>query len=273
MSLYNRHAGFITGWAKTIAGGAGLALLLGSTPAFAADSSPAVSLQPITAKGIQQEIKQSKGKLVLVSLWSRSCPPCIAGYPELVQMGKKYGPKGLRILSINVIDDERTRRDWSIPFLQKQNLPAESFDVYYENEPDDESFIKALDAKWYGGLPAEFLFNTQGKRLASMTEEVDMAKLEKLIVQRLEGTSGAKTDAAVAELREYIERKGGVLTWDPSTRTIRATVGDRSLVLKPGSRSAQVGSRTVRLDRPVSIEEGRTMVPRSLLDSAFKETG
>lgn len=257
--------------------GMAAALGIGALPAIAADApeplpdpSPAaasVELKPIDDKSLTAEIAGRKGKLVLLSLWSKSCPPCIAAYPELVQLGRKYGPKGLEILSINVIDDEKTRREWSLPFLQKQNPP---FATFYEEADDDEAFIRAIDPKWYGGLPAEFLYDRQGRRILSMTEDVDMAKLEKLIVQHLEGTVESKRDPAMAELRAFVEGKGGTMTWDSSTRTVGVTIGSQTLTLRIGSRNAEVDGKTVVMDRPSAIEDGRTVVSRSFLESALQ---
>lgn len=264
----------MTRWYSLLAAGAAV-FGLGSVPATAAEPAASavtaqIDLRPIDDKSLKAELEKRKGKIVLISMWSRSCPPCIEAYPELVEMGRKYGPQGLEILSINVIDDERTRRDWTIPFLQKQNP---TFATFYEKADDDEAFIRALDPKWYGGLPAEFLYNRQGKRIASMTEDVDMDKLEKLIVQHLSGTPETSLDSSMASLREYIEGKGGVLIWKPSTRTVEAKVGDRSLVVKVGSRNAQVDQKTIVMERPSAIEDGRTMVPASFLEKAFSETG
>jgi thiol-disulfide isomerase/thioredoxin len=273
--LSRRRAAYPTALVLTLAAGAALGP---AAPMRAADTPPesapapasepsTVDLQPIDDKSLKTEIARRSGKIVLVSLWSRSCPPCIEAYPHLVEMARKYQPQGLEVLSINVIDDERTRRDWSVPFVRKQNPP---FPTFFEEAEDDEAFIRALDAKWYGGLPAEFLFGRRGYRVLSMTENVDVKKLEGIIVQHLEGRVESKTDPSMLELRAFVERNGGSVTWNPSTQTVGVMLGPQRYRLKVGSTNVQAGRDGVALDRPPTVEDGRVMVPRSFLDSTLQ---
>jgi thiol-disulfide isomerase/thioredoxin len=160
---------------------------------LSATAVPAITLKPINERSLKQEIARRRGKVVLVNLWSKSCPPCIASYPALVKLGRKYGPQGLSVISINVIDDEKTRAAWTIPFL-KQKRPT--FATFYENSKDQEAFIRSLDPKWYGSLPADFLYDAQGRRVVSFTKGVEQAKLEKAIQQQLARLPGPSRRAS-----------------------------------------------------------------------------
>lgn len=59
-------------------------------------------------KGQNVSLSQFKGKVVLLDFWASWCPPCQASTPFLVEMHKKYGSKGLVVLSINRKEDPAT---------------------------------------------------------------------------------------------------------------------------------------------------------------------
>lgn len=47
-----------------------------------------------------------KGKYVLVDFWASWCPPCRKAMPELVELYKQYGKKGLEIVGVSLDDDK-----------------------------------------------------------------------------------------------------------------------------------------------------------------------
>lgn len=69
------------------------------------DLAPEFVLQ--SADGAVRKLSNYRGKVVLVNLWATWCPPCIAEFPMLVQLGKDYADKGLVILA--VAGDEDTK--------------------------------------------------------------------------------------------------------------------------------------------------------------------
>ncbi|MBC9784333.1 hypothetical protein H1S01_07390 [Heliobacterium chlorum] len=62
-------------------------------------------------------------------------------------------------------------------------------------------------------------------------------------------------------LREIFESLGAKLVWEQATSTVKATKGSTSISLPVGSHEAVVNHRTLHLDVPATIIEGRTMVP------------
>jgi hypothetical protein len=62
-------------------------------------------------------------------------------------------------------------------------------------------------------------------------------------------------------IRALIEALGGTVEWDPSLRSIRITLGARVVVLTVNKNTADVDGRTVKLDVPPAIKNGRTLVP------------
>jgi hypothetical protein len=70
----------------------------------------------------------------------------------------------------------------------------------------------------------------------------------------------------IVPARQLAQEAGARVYWDRRTREVRI-FGEKTIVLKPGSRTALVNGRAVTLDAPVQLESGRTLVPlRFLVD-------
>jgi hypothetical protein len=52
---------------------------------------------------------------------------------------------------------------------------------YVKRPRNDDKFIRFIDGKWSGALPALFLYDRQGNKVASFVGETEMADLEKAI--------------------------------------------------------------------------------------------
>lgn len=78
-----------------------------------------------------------------------------------------------------------------------------------------------------------------------------------------------KSGIAIAPLRQIIEHTGGMVMWLPASRTVQATSGKQSIEVQIGSRRAKVNAQIVLMDRPASLEAGRTMVPVRFLQTAL----
>src|SRR4051794_31425003 len=57
-----------------------------------------------THAGLQDVIKQNKGKVVLIDFWADFCVPCKKAFPQLVQTHGKFAKDGLVVLSVNLDD-------------------------------------------------------------------------------------------------------------------------------------------------------------------------
>lgn len=140
-----------------------------------------VKVKPISAAALKQEIAKRKGKVVLLNLWATWCAPCVASYPDVVKLSNKYRDKGLEVLSVSIDLPSRLQKS-VIPFVNKQKP---RFPVFIKTAGADEAFINSIDPKWQGDLPAEVIYGPDGRRVASLTGETDMAKLEQVIQQQL----------------------------------------------------------------------------------------
>ncbi len=113
------------------------------------------SLQDINGKS--WSLKDLKGKVVLVNFWATWCPPCRKEMPDLDGLSKKFGKKGLVVLSIS---DETP--DKVLPYIK-----AHPVEYPILLDPGD------LTEKAYRieGIPKSFVYDRDGKIVA---EAIDM---------------------------------------------------------------------------------------------------
>ncbi|MEZ4964495.1 MAG: TlpA disulfide reductase family protein [Saprospiraceae bacterium] len=72
------------------------------SPSILGDTIPALTLYDYNNKPVA--LDRLPGKLVLFDFWYQGCVPCVASIPAMVNLYKKYSPKGLEIFGINSHD-------------------------------------------------------------------------------------------------------------------------------------------------------------------------
>lgn len=78
----------------------------------------APEISGVTPDGKPLNIKDFKGKVVVVDFWASSCPPCRQYIPTLVDIYGKYKDKGLEIVGVYV--DNRDRNLANMKYIKKQ---------------------------------------------------------------------------------------------------------------------------------------------------------
>lgn len=77
------------------------------TAAPADDPEPAseVKLERLTWKQFQKRLAEKKDiKYTMVDVWSTVCGPCKENFPHVLEMHRKYGKKGLAVISLSLDD-------------------------------------------------------------------------------------------------------------------------------------------------------------------------
>ena len=62
-------------------------------------------------------------------------------------------------------------------------------------------------------------------------------------------------------MRKIFERLGGEINWDEATKTVTAVKGELKIELTVGKTTAVVNGKNIKLDVPVKVINGRTLVP------------
>jgi thiol-disulfide isomerase/thioredoxin len=136
-----------------------LAALLVSTLG-AADADP---LQRVDFDAWMARLASYRPEIVVVDMWATWCSSCLTRFPKMVDMSRRYAPRGVQFVSLS-LDDRDDARSLAAAraFLGKQQAP---FDHYLMDERMDVAFdkLKLL------GIPAVVIYDRDGAEVARLT--------------------------------------------------------------------------------------------------------
>jgi len=96
--------------------------------------------------GRKVDLKQMKGKVVLVDFWATWCGPCVAEVPALKKTYDAYHAKGFEIIGISLDDKKRDLLD----FTKKHEMAwPQHFDgQHWNNEISFRFGINSVPTQW-----------------------------------------------------------------------------------------------------------------------------
>lgn len=103
--------------------------------------------------GEQYDLRDYRGKVVLLDFWATWCPPCIAGIPRVKTAFEKYRTEGFEVIGISYDSDRSTLER----YLAGTPLPWPQF---FDAEGRDSSLALSLGQP---GPPAYWLIDREGK--------------------------------------------------------------------------------------------------------------
>jgi peroxiredoxin len=105
---------------------------------------PAVAFTAFDGKKI--DLKELRGKVVLLDFWATWCGPCVGKIPEIKQLYQAGHDRGLEVLGISLDDD----REKLAAFLKKNDLPwPQDFDGKgWDNEISSRFGVHAIPQVW-----------------------------------------------------------------------------------------------------------------------------
>lgn len=77
---------------------------------------------PMVEGGKTVKLSDFRGKPTVVVFWATWCPPCRREIPDLKELHKQYGPKGVALLAVAIDfreskeDVARFRKDYDLPY-------------------------------------------------------------------------------------------------------------------------------------------------------------
>lgn len=142
-----------------------------------------VRVTPVTAAAIQQAVRNSGAKAVLVNVWATWCGPCREEFPGLVRVARKYQGQGLKVMLVSA--DFDTDMAAVKKFLAEQGV---DFPSYIKAEKDQQ-FIDALDKRWSGALPATFIYDGAGNLQDFWEGKASLNEFKQKVVKELEKQS------------------------------------------------------------------------------------
>ena len=132
---------------------------------------------------VKKAVKERAGKVVLVNFWATWCEPCVAEFPALVKLGKKYRDQGLEVITISY-DWEDDIDSKVVPFLEKHEADFTHF--LQGLEAVDQDFLLDIDKGLKGNLPSTLVYDREGNRRHLIAGELDPDDLESKIKALIE---------------------------------------------------------------------------------------
>ncbi len=120
--------------------------------------------------GTPVDIKAFKGKVVIVNFWASWCEPCREEFTELTYLQEKYGPKGIKVLAINLAE----MKPRITQFLTGNGIPENAIEILQDR---NSIIYKTWKAR---GIPTTFLLNKQGKIDSVWIGAIDNAESEEV---------------------------------------------------------------------------------------------
>lgn len=103
--------------------------------------------------GRRVRLEDLRGQVVVLDFWATYCPPCREEIPHLVRLQKQYGPKGFKVIGLNVGGEEDRPK---IPEFVKL------YGIQYQlADPDDETVRLFLGAD--DSIPQTFVLDRRGR--------------------------------------------------------------------------------------------------------------
>jgi cytochrome c biogenesis protein CcmG/thiol:disulfide interchange protein DsbE len=133
-------------------------------------------LPRILAEGNMQ-LRDLRGKVVLVDLWGTWCGPCRMAVPHLVELGNKYRELGLVVVGINFEE----RRGWGDLATLKQQIPREARSLHI-NYPLLMGTREVLaQVPGFRGFPTMLFLDHQGRVRHTKVGAGQLEELESLV--------------------------------------------------------------------------------------------
>ncbi len=137
-------------------------------------------LLPLDEAVYEKVVASAKSKILLVNFWATWCEPCRTEMPALVKLEASLRARGFQFVTVSA--DEPEDEAAALQFLRKSNVQGPA---YIKRVKDDDAFIRVVDAKWSGALPALILFDRAGRKARAFIGETDLKELETAIQKLL----------------------------------------------------------------------------------------
>jgi cytochrome c biogenesis protein CcmG/thiol:disulfide interchange protein DsbE len=120
------------------------------------------------SEGKNVELKEYRGKIVVVDFWATWCHGCKTEIPWFAEFQRKYGANGLNVIGISMDDD-----GWKVvkPFIKEEGVP-------YRIVLGNDSIAKQYAI---GNMPDTFLIDRDGRIAAAYAGVVDREDIERNI--------------------------------------------------------------------------------------------
>lgn len=154
------------------------------------------TVAPLTVEQATQLIANKTDKVRIINLWSTTCGPCIAEFPDLIDTYQRFQTRPVELITIAI--DPKKDADKVLKLLQSQHLPTapnhtasikaegRTTNNYHYQSDDLEALADAIDLQWQGPIPHTLIIAPGGKITYRHSGQIDPAILRKEILKTLQ---------------------------------------------------------------------------------------
>jgi thiol-disulfide isomerase/thioredoxin len=164
-------------------------LFLFTATMSAADKKPAdLTLRDVSGKKVQ--LKDYRGRIVVLNFWATWCVPCREEMPMLVEAQKTWAAKGITFVAIS-LDDVKTRKDVAT-FIERYHV---DFPVWIGAAADDLDKLRMGE-----GVPDTAFVDENGAIVSRVLGEIHRTEID----ERLAWLTGDRKSAPPSALVRHM---------------------------------------------------------------------
>src|SRR5690606_8292878 len=130
----------------------------------------------LSNEALAELITNREGRPLVVHFWASWCAPCIEEWPTLQALADTWQDRGVDFVMVSV--DDSIDHKAMLDFLEQR--PASGDNRWWSSE-DMDALLRITGGGWQGGLPATFVYDTDGELQRAWLEQVDRSRLESLL--------------------------------------------------------------------------------------------
>lgn len=140
-------------------------------------NSEPVQVEMVDLAGIKKLLANDTDKLRLINIWATWCGPCVAEFPELIEIHRMYRNRDFEMVTISVDDPDKNAQ--VVKFLQKNYASTKNYHYSLENK---YKFMEVIGNDWQGAIPFTLLIKPGGEVIFKKMGMIDPLEVKKAII-------------------------------------------------------------------------------------------
>lgn len=130
----------------------------------------------LTIEQFENRLKSGRDTTYIINLWATWCKPCLKEIPYFEKLSEELAGQKVKVILLST--DNRSKINTSVASMVKRlRLKNEVFVI---NEKSQQEYVKRLDKRWSGALPATLFINRLKGKQEFYEKELSYTELLKI---------------------------------------------------------------------------------------------